>query len=119
MIDAVFSEIASPTSKPLVLAFAGPSGHGKTELATQMGHSLNVLWIDIDCAQTSTEFGLLGSTSGYASNAEGSQLNNFLAAQANKRCVVFLDEFDKTKDKVREALLKVTDTGMAIFLFII
>ena len=117
VVDAVFSEIAFPTSEPLVLAFAGPSGHGKTELATQMGHLLNVPWVDIDCAQTSTEFGLLGSTRGYASNAEGSQLNNFLAAQASKRCIVVLDEFDKTTDKVREALLKVTDTGMAISLF--
>jgi ATP-dependent Clp protease ATP-binding subunit ClpB len=118
VIDTVFSEIVFPTSKPLVLAFAGPSGHGKTELATQMGHLLNVPWIDIDCAQTSTEFGLLGSTPGYVSSAEGSRLNNFLAGNANKRCVVFLDEFDKTTSKVREALLKVTDTGMTVFLFL-
>ena len=113
VMDTVFSEIAFPTSKPLVLAFAGPSGHGKTELASQMGRLLNVQWLDVDCAQTSTEFGLLGSTAGYKSNEAGSRLNNFLAANANKRCVVFLDEFDKTTKEVREALLKVTDTGMA------
>lgn len=87
--DTIFADIAFPTSKPLVLAFAGSSGHGKTELAAQMVKLLKVAAVEIDCTQTSTEFGLLGSTLGYHSNEEGSLLNNFLANNANKRCAVF------------------------------
>ena len=109
--DAIFSKIIFPTFKPLVLAFAGPSGHGKTELAKQMGDLIKVPKLEIDCAQTRNEFALLGSSIGYYANEGGSQLNNFLTDNAGNRCVVFLDEFDKTTPEVREALLKVMDSG--------
>ncbi|KAK3708412.1 hypothetical protein LTR37_011508 [Vermiconidia calcicola] len=88
-MESVYAHIAMKTNKPLLLAFAGLSGHGKTELAKQMG-----------------------SVAGYVAQEDGSPLNNFLEAQNGQRCVVFLDEFDKTENKVRESLLKVMDTGM-------
>ena len=96
---------------PLVLAFAGLSGHGKTELASQLGDLLRSPFIDIDCAQTDTVFTLLGPTAGYQDHDTGSPLNNFLAESANRRGVVFLDEYDKTQPEVRDALLKVMDNG--------
>jgi hypothetical protein len=34
---------------PLVLVFAGPSGHGKTELARQLGHLLSLELEVVDC----------------------------------------------------------------------
>jgi len=51
-------------------------------------------------------------TLGYEGAQKGSILNNFLSSHDKKRCVVFLDEFDKTDQKVREALLTMLDTGV-------
>jgi ATP-dependent Clp protease ATP-binding subunit ClpB len=111
VIDNIFGHITIQKQKPLVLAFAGLSGHGKTELASQLGNLLCSPFIDIDCAQTSTLFTLLGPTAGYQGHDIGSPLNNFLAGNADRLAVVFLDEFDKTQQEVRDALLKVMDNG--------
>jgi hypothetical protein len=42
-----------------------------------------------------------------------------IACDTNERCVVFLDEFDKTTYELREALLKVTDTGIKFLLLLL
>lgn len=36
---------------------------------------------------------------------------NYLASHGGQRCVIFLDELDKTKQEVRESLLTILDTG--------
>lgn len=38
-------------------------------------------------------------------------MNNFLAEHTGKRSIVFLDEFEKTTDEVRQALLLPLDLG--------
>ncbi|KAI1660675.1 P-loop containing nucleoside triphosphate hydrolase protein [Daldinia decipiens] len=111
VIDTVYTHMAQDTEKPLVVAFAGASGHGKTELATQMGSLLSIQNINIDCTHINSHMALFGSTFGYESNANGAPLNNFLVDNQGKRCVVFLDEFDKTDYDTRNALLKVMDDG--------
>ncbi|SMR46766.1 unnamed protein product [Zymoseptoria tritici ST99CH_1E4] len=86
VIDNIFAHIVMQgDTKPLVLAFAGLSGHGKTELASQLGSLLSSDFIDIDCAQTSTLWTLLGPTGGYQDHQLGSPLNNFLARCGGKR----------------------------------
>ncbi|KAI4199257.1 MAG: hypothetical protein LQ350_004717 [Teloschistes chrysophthalmus] len=75
---------------PLVLLFTGPSGHGKTELATRMGQLLSVPLLKID---------------------SGSQLNNFLTVHSGERAVVFLDEFQKTTGEIHKSLLLILDEG--------
>jgi ATP-dependent Clp protease ATP-binding subunit ClpB len=116
VVDHIFGHITMNRSKPLVLAFAGLSGHGKTELASQLGVLLSSDFIDIDCTQTSTLFSLLGPTCGYQDHEIGSPLNNFLAGSADQRRVVFLDEYDKTEKAVRDALSKVMDSGNIVLL---
>ncbi|KAH6658119.1 P-loop containing nucleoside triphosphate hydrolase protein, partial [Truncatella angustata] len=111
VMENLFGHIALNTTSPFVLAFAGLSGHGKTELATQMGKLLSAKMISLDCAQMTTVEALLGSPSGYHGNSDGAPLNNYLVENQGKRCVVFLDEFDKTTANVRNALLKVMDDG--------
>ncbi|KAK5123530.1 hypothetical protein LTR85_002568 [Meristemomyces frigidus] len=112
VMDEVYAYLAFNTKKPLIMAFAGLSGHGKTELATQMEHLLSLKLHDVDCAQIQTAHNLLGPPVGYKQNEVGSPLNNHLAAHSGRRCVIFLDEFDKTNKECRDALLKVLDTGM-------
>jgi hypothetical protein len=111
VMKRVYSHVSLGNRTPLVIAFAGPSGHGKTELATAMGYLLSVKATSIDMAGCRDTWGLFGSTSGYHRSDEGSKLNNFLAANSGKRSVVFLDEFDKTSQDIRNALLAIVQNG--------
>lgn len=77
VMDNVQAHITLNTSKPLVLALAGLSGHGKTELAKQMGTMLSVPMIELDCTHVGNDMALFGRTYGYAGNGEGSPLNSF------------------------------------------
>ncbi|KAL2018654.1 hypothetical protein VTK56DRAFT_489 [Thermocarpiscus australiensis] len=97
--------LAMPVRQPLVLLFAGPSGHGKTELAQNLGQLLSLDLQKVDCTHLRHETDLFGPWSPYRGSNKGSTVNNFLAGQNGKRCIVFLDEFEKTTDEVRRALL--------------
>lgn len=114
VVDEIFTHIAGDSESPLVLAFSGPSGIGKTQLASTMGDLISAKFLDIDCTQPTTVFSLLGTTAGYKESETGSPLNNFLIRNNGQRSVVFMDEFDKTTQEVREALLKVMDAGKKI-----
>lgn len=92
-VNTALSHVADDTTKPLVMAFAGPSGHGKTGLAKNMGAMLSVPMINLDCTHIQNDWALFGSTGGFQGNQDGTRLNNFLADNTGKRCVVILDEF--------------------------
>lgn len=113
VMKRVFSHVGNRnhSKKLLVMAFVGPSGHGKTELAIQMGGLLSVKHTVIDCAQLNDRMNLLGASNGYFRSDQGSQLNNFLGDNSGKRAVIFLDEFDKTEEKVRNSLLSLLEKG--------
>lgn len=104
------------TDDPLVLAFADLSGHGKIELPRAMGKLLSAKTCALDCASTKDNWGLFGATCGCESNMNGSQVNNNLAEISEQRLVVFLDEFDKKYEEVRNALLVTTERGSFITL---
>ncbi|KAI5249069.1 P-loop containing nucleoside triphosphate hydrolase protein [Aureobasidium subglaciale] len=55
---------------------------------------------------------LFGAAAPFGEAEKGSPLNNHLASHTSKRCVVFLDEFDKTEQDVRESLLTILDSGI-------
>lgn len=112
VVKTITSHVAMNINEPLVLVFAGPSGHGKTELAKQLGSLLQAPMSVIDCAQMTCDTALFGARNGYEKSANGSQLNNFLADNSGKRTVVFLDEFDKTKKEVHNSLLLVLGEGL-------
>ncbi|TLD37370.1 P-loop containing nucleoside triphosphate hydrolase protein [Venturia nashicola] len=97
--------------KPLVLVFAGPSGHGKTELATQLGQLLAMELLVVDCTSMDHERDLFGGRRPWSGWEEGAKLNNFLAQNDGRSSVVFLDEFEKTSEGVHNALLKPFDEG--------
>lgn len=97
--------------KPLVFVFAGPSGHGKTELARNMGNLLNIQHVEIDCSDKLFESDLFGPKAPFVGSDKGSPLNNFLVQNSGVRSVVFLDEFSRTDIGIYDALLEVFDTG--------
>jgi hypothetical protein len=113
IMNRVYSHIGNQNykKKPLVLAFVGASGHGKTEMAKQLGDLLSAKHTVIDCAQINDRMDFLGASNGYHRSDQGSPLNNFLGDNSGKRAVVFLDEFDKTEKKVRNSLLVVMQDG--------
>lgn len=112
VMKRVYSHIALKTKTPLIIAFAGASGHGKTELARAMGDLLSVKRCEIDCAKIHTDFALFGGMAPYYGCEKGSTLNNFLADNSGLRSVVFMDEFDKTSRDIRDALLVTIQSGM-------
>jgi hypothetical protein len=111
VLQKLLSHLMIPSRRPLVLVFAGPSGHGKTELARNLGHLLSLDLEMVDCTIVNREFELFGPREPYAGAKNGSSLNNFLANHAEKRCIVFLDEFEKTTAAVHQALLLPFDSG--------
>lgn len=103
--------LAMPIGQPLVLLFAGPSGHGKTELARNLGGLISLDLHSVDCTTPKHESDLFGPWRPYQGWEEGSSVNNFLATNNNRRCIIFMDEFEKTTDEVRRALLVPFQSG--------
>ncbi|KAG9563213.1 P-loop containing nucleoside triphosphate hydrolase protein, partial [Aureobasidium melanogenum] len=104
-------ELLLDRKRPLVLAFAGLSGHGKTEVATSLGYLLGTDMRNVDMSKTHSVTSLFGAAAPYQNHDKGSPSNNYLASHTGERCVVFLDEFDKTTQAVRESLLTILDSG--------
>lgn len=50
VINRIFAHVALEKTEPLLLAFAGPAGHGKTELAEKLGKSISAESISINYA---------------------------------------------------------------------
>lgn len=107
----VYTHIANRVPQPLIVAFAGPSGHGKTELAFWLGGLLNVKHKVIDCSHLDCRGDLLGGSNFYHRSDEGSDFYNFVSKNNGKRAVIVLDEFDKTEKAIRDTLLIVLDKG--------
>ncbi|CAB9512705.1 Caseinolytic peptidase B protein homolog [Seminavis robusta] len=88
--------------KPLVMLFLGPPGHGKTYFASNAARSLvgqdNFKFVPCQSIRDDADlFGsrLGGSRSGqYSSDGE---LTGWLRHRQGKKCIVFLDEFEKMK----------------------
>lgn len=111
LLTKLLSHLMLPGKRPLVLVFAGPSGHGKTELARQLGYILSLPLQVVDCTIFRDERELFGPRHPYVGAEQGSPLNNFLVANAGQRCIVFLDEFEKTSRDIHQSLLLPFDNG--------
>jgi hypothetical protein len=111
LLQKCISYLAIPGKKPLVLTFAGPSGHGKTELARRLGYLMSLELEVVDCTVVNREIELFGPRHPYMNADAGSSLNNFLSRNSGKRSIVFLDEFEKTTKEIHSALLLPFDNG--------
>ena len=75
------------------------------------GELLSLQLHRVDCAEMRFETDMFGPKAPYQNYEVGSPLNNHLAEYADKKTVVFLDEFDKTTADVRKALLLLFESG--------
>lgn len=94
--------------------FAGPTGVGKTETATQLAQGLGVPLLRLDMseyAESHSVSRLIGAPPGYVGHQEGGhQLVTPLTQ--NPRMVVLLDEFEKAHAQVHALFLQVMDKGV-------
>ena len=111
LMRKLLTYLTVPSKKPLVLVFAGPSGHGKTELARKLGQLLDLALEVVDCTNVKEEIELFGPRAPYFGSENGSPLNNFIARNNGRRSIVFLDEFEKTSSKIHQTLLVPFDNG--------
>lgn len=79
LTKTLLTHLMMQDKEPLVICFAGPRGHGKTEPARQVGHLLYLDLEVVDCTTFTKGMELFGSRDPYNGAAEGSRLNNFLA----------------------------------------
>ncbi|KAK7402960.1 hypothetical protein QQX98_011270 [Neonectria punicea] len=105
LIQRLLSHLLLPTKQALVLYFARPSGHGKTELARQVGHLLSLNLEVVDCTIVRHEVELFSPRAPYHGSRQGSPVNNFLAEHSGQRCIIVMDEFEKTTREIHQALL--------------
>ncbi len=103
--ESIGSHYLLNTAQPLVLLFTGPSGHGKTELASSLGGLPSLPFLAVNCSVLHHSYDLLGPHAGHEGWGQGSPLSIHLAQYAGQRNVVFLDEFDKTTQQVRQSML--------------
>lgn len=95
--------------------FVGPSGVGKTELATVLARALyrdEESLIRLDMSEFSEAHGvskLLGSPAGYIGYKERNRFTDTLRRRPYS--VVLFDEFDKAHADVQKLLLQILDTG--------
>lgn len=93
--------------------FAGPTGVGKTELATGVSEILNMPIMVINCGEygASHEVSkLIGAPPGYAGCDEEGMLTAYV--KENPACVVLLDEVEKADNSINKILLSIMDKGM-------
>ncbi|KAF7527835.1 hypothetical protein G7054_g10350 [Neopestalotiopsis clavispora] len=105
LMRKLLSHVARQSSKPLVMVFAGPSGHGKTELAKTLGSLLGVRMEPVNCTVMNQETDLFGPRAPMQGAQKGTPVNNFLVDNSGKRSVIFMDEFEKTSEQIHNSLL--------------
>jgi ATP-dependent Clp protease ATP-binding subunit ClpA len=92
--------------------FTGPTGVGKTEVATQLAKVLGMELIRFDMSEYMEKHsvsGLIGAPPGYVGFEQGGQLTD--AVDKTPYAVVLLDEIEKAHPDVFNILLQVMDYG--------
>jgi len=105
LLDQILGHLVIQDGKPLILVFAGPSGHGKSEVGKLLGEPMSLDMLQLDMTSMKRETDLCGARAPFLGCEIGSPLNNFLASHGGERAIVFLDEFDKASREVWKTLL--------------
>ncbi|NCN41591.1 ATP-dependent Clp protease ATP-binding subunit ClpA [bacterium] len=106
------SGLGSETKPIGSFLFAGPTGVGKTELAKQLAHCLNVHFLRFDMSEYMEKHAvarLVGAPPGYVGFEEGGLLTEEVFKKPH--CVLLLDEVEKAHPDIVNVLLQVMDAG--------
>lgn len=107
---AIFqSRIGVNADRPVVAAFAGPTGTGKTELAKAVATVDGRKMIEINLETVQQMSSLKGAEPGLVGFGEEGQLTG--PQKLNPYSVILFDEMDKASDAVIKGLLGLLDNG--------
>ncbi|CAL1705742.1 unnamed protein product [Somion occarium] len=99
-LEQLFRVLSMPTVSPIVVLLCGPSGHGKSLLARKFGSLLDVPTHTVNMTTLRSTHDIWRS---YSMNPyeepSTSTLADFLLENEGKRCVVVLDEIEKTENE--------------------
>ena len=92
--------------------FSGPTGVGKTEVASQLSRLMGMELLRFDMSEYMEKHsvaGLIGAPPGYVGHEEGGKLTD--AVSKSPYAVVLLDEIEKAHPDVYNILLQIMDYG--------
>ncbi|KAJ3576879.1 hypothetical protein NP233_g128 [Leucocoprinus birnbaumii] len=104
------------STAPIVVLLCGPSGHGKSLLARKFGYLLDVPThtVNMTTLKSTHDLWQSHSMSPYETPTTCT-LAEFLINNEGKRCVVVLDEIEKTDEKTLWSLLMPWELGRCLF----
>jgi ATP-dependent Clp protease ATP-binding subunit ClpA len=119
VVDAVLTSRAGLREADKTLGnylFTGPTGTGKTLVATQLAKTLGIEFVRIDCSEYQekhTVSKLIGSPPGYVGFGDGASGSGVLINAIDKtpHAVLLLDEIEKAHPDVFNILLQIMDYG--------
>ncbi|KAH9848862.1 P-loop containing nucleoside triphosphate hydrolase protein [Lenzites betulinus] len=117
VIEQLFRVLSMPSMAPIVFLLCGPSGHGKSLLARKFGSLLDVPThtVNMTTLQNTGDIWRSHSINPHEEPSDRS-LKEFLMDNEGKRCVVVLDEIEKTQDeKILSSLLMPWEYGRCSF----
>ncbi|KAI0340034.1 P-loop containing nucleoside triphosphate hydrolase protein [Trametopsis cervina] len=116
-LEQLFRVLSMPAMAPIVVLLCGPSGHGKSLLARRFGSLLDVPTHTVNMTTLRSTHDIWRSYSMSPYEAPSAlTLADFLMENEGKRCVVVLDEIEKTEnDKVLSSLLMPWELGRCSF----
>ncbi|KAI0086374.1 P-loop containing nucleoside triphosphate hydrolase protein [Irpex rosettiformis] len=118
-LEQLFRVLSMPSMAPIVVLLCGPSGHGKSLLARRFGSLLDVPThtVNMTTLRSTHDIWRSYSMSPYeVSEPSSLTLADFLLENEGKRCVVVLDEIEKTEnDTILSSLLMPWELGRCSF----
>lgn len=73
------------------LTKTGPSGHGKTQMASKLGEALKLDHFKVDCTNHKSSKDLFGIERQFDKGTDSKGLNTFIANNDGKAAIVILD----------------------------